>query len=47
MEKSKSKNYVEFLDVKREKTEIKSKINLIYDSKIKSDVIGREIRRKT
>ena len=36
-----------FLSAKREKTEIKSKIYLIYDLKLKYDIIGREIRRKT
>ena len=41
-----NKNYVEFPNTKRDKTKIKSKINLIYDSKMKFDVIGREIRRK-
>ena len=45
-EKSKSKNEVEFLNVKREKTKIKSKIDLIYNSKLKYDNIRREIRRK-
>ena len=45
--KLKSKNYVEFPNAKREKTEIKSTINLFYDSKLKSDVIRRDIRRKT
>ena len=33
--------------MKREKTKIKSKIRLIYDLKLKYDVIEREIRRKT
>ena len=47
MEKSKRKNYVEFLNANKEKTKIKSKIRLIYDSKLKSDVLVREIRRKT
>ena len=47
MEKSKNKYEIEFFNVKREKTKIKSKIWLIYDSKLKFDVIGRDIRRKT
>ena len=47
MEKSRSENHVEFPNAKREKTKIKSKINLVYNSKMKSDVIRREIRRKT
>ena len=47
MEKSRSENHEEFLNLKREKSEIKSKINLIYDSKMKYNVIGRKIRMKT
>ena len=47
MEKSKSTNQVENLSPKREKIEIISKINLIYDSKLIYDVIGGEIRIKT
>ena len=47
MEKSRSENQVEFPNAKREKFVIKDKINLIYNSKMKSDVIGRKIRRKT
>ena len=35
MEKSKRKKKVEFTKVKREKTKIKSKIQLIYDSNVK------------
>ena len=35
------------MNVKREKTKIKSKIRLIYYLKLKSDIIGRKIRRKT
>ena len=33
--------------MKREKTENKSKVRLIYNLKLKYDVIGRDIRRKT
>ena len=47
MEKSTSENYIGFLNAKREKTKIKFKINLIYDSKLKFDGIGIEIKRKT
>ena len=35
------------MNVKRQKSKIKYKINIIYDSKMKSDIIGRKIRRKT
>ena len=45
-EKLKSKNYVENPNVKREKTKIISKINLIYNSKSKDNDIRRKIRRK-
>ena len=45
VEKSRSENHVEFLNTMREKTKIKSKVNLIYDSKLKSDVIGINIKR--
>ena len=47
MEKSRSENQIEFLNVKREKSKIKSKINLIYNWKMKSDVIERNIGKKT
>ena len=47
MEKSRSENEVEFFNAKREKSKIKSKINLFYDLKMKSDVIERKIRMKT
>ena len=46
MEKLTSKIYGEFSNSKREKTKIKYKIQLIYDSKLKYDVIGRKIREK-
>ena len=45
VEKSRSENHVNFFNTMREKTKIKSKINLIYDSKLKSDAIGRNIGR--
>ena len=32
--------------MRREKTEIKSKINLIYDSKVKDNDTGQKIRSK-
>ena len=35
------------MNEKREETKNKSKLQVIYYSKLKSDVIGREIRRKT
>ena len=38
-----SKIYVAFINAKREKNEIKSKIRLIYNSKLKYDVIGRDL----
>ena len=38
---------VENLNTKREKTEIISKIRLIYNLKLKYDVIRRKIKRKT
>ena len=38
---------IEKLFPRREKTKNKSKIRQMYDSKLKSDVIGREIRMKT
>ena len=46
-EKSKRENKVEFFNAKREKTKIKSEIRLIYDYKLKYNIIGRDIRRKT
>ena len=47
VEKSKRKSLVEFFNAKREKTKIKSKANLISNSKMKSNVKARVIRRKT
>ena len=47
MEKLTSENQIENLNAKREKIKIKTKIQQIYYSKLKSNVIGREIRKKT
>ena len=48
MEKSTSKNKVKNLNTERErKPKLKSKFRLIYDSKLKFNLIGREIRRET
>ena len=46
-EKSKKKKLYRKLITKREKSEIKYKINLIYDSKLQSNDTGQKIRRKT
>ena len=43
---SRIKNKITFFIVKREKTDKLSKTQLIYDSKLKYNDIGREIRRK-
>ena len=42
-----SKNKIENRIAKREKTIIKIEIDLIYDLKLKSNVIGIKIRMKT
>ena len=47
MEKLISENQIEFSNAKREKTKIQYKINLIYDSKLKSNATSRIFRRKT
>ena len=47
VEKSTSKLGRNFRTQREQKTEIKIKINLIYDFKLKSNVIGRKIRKKT
>ena len=47
MKKSRSKIKIEKSIMLREKTKNKSKIQLLYNSKLKSNIIGKKIREKT